>query len=52
MRMILIVIMAGALGSLVHAFRSLFWYVGNKAFAKNWILMYLLLPFIGSSMQD
>jgi hypothetical protein len=50
LRMILIVIMAGALGSLVHAFRSLFWYVGNKAFVKDWVLMYILLPFIGSSM--
>ena len=50
-RLILIVIMAGALGSLVHAFRSLFWYVGNRAYAKSWTLMYLMLPFIGSSLS-
>jgi hypothetical protein len=51
MRMILLVAMAGALGSLVHGFRSLFWYAGNRAFAKSWALMYLLLPFIGSSLS-
>lgn len=50
-RMILLVMMAGALGSLVHGFRSLFWYVGNRAFARSWILMYFLLPFIGSSLS-
>jgi magnesium-transporting ATPase (P-type) len=51
MRMILLVIFTGALGSLVHGFRSLFWYVGNRAFALSWALMYLLLPFIGSSLS-
>jgi hypothetical protein len=50
-RMILIVTMTGALGSLVHGFRSLFWYVGNRAFAKSWTLMYLLLPFVGSTLS-
>lgn len=50
-RMILIVTMTGALGSLVHGFRSLFWYVGNRAYAKSWTLMYLLLPFVGSTLS-
>lgn len=50
-RMILIVTMTGALGSLVHGFRSLFWYVGNRAFAKSWTLMYVLLPFVGSTLS-
>jgi len=51
MRMILLVIIAGALGSLVHGFRSLFWYVGNRAFVRSWILMYFMLPFVGSSLS-
>lgn len=51
MRMIVLVMMAGSLGSLVHGFRSLFWYVGNHAFSRSWILMYILLPFIGSSLS-
>jgi hypothetical protein len=50
-RMILLVIIAGGLGSLIHGFRSLFWYVGNRAFVKSWILMYFLLPFIGASLS-
>jgi len=51
MRMIVLVIVAGALGSLVHGFRSLFWYVGNRAFVRSWILMYFLIPFVGSSLS-
>jgi hypothetical protein len=47
MRLILVVIISGALGSLVHALRSLFWYVGNQAFKANWTLMYLMLPIVG-----
>lgn len=50
-RLMLIVTMAGALGSLVHGFRSLFWYVGNRAYAKSWTLMYLLIPFVGASLS-
>lgn len=50
-RLILIVILAGALGSLVHGFRSLFWYVGKHKYEKSWTLMYLLLPLIGSSLS-
>ena len=50
-RMILLVVVAGALGSLVHGFRSLFWYVGNHGFVRSWILMYFLLPFVGSSLS-
>jgi hypothetical protein len=49
-RLMLIVAMAGALGSLVHATRSFFWYVGNRALVRSWILMYILLPLIGSFM--
>lgn len=51
MRLLLIVAMAGALGSLVHGFRSLFWYVGNRDFVRSWILMYILLPLVGLSMS-
>jgi len=50
-RLIILVILAGALGSLVHGFRSLFWYVGNRAFARSWILMYIMLPFVGASLS-
>lgn len=50
-QMILIVAMAGALGSLVHGVRSLFWYVGNQVYAKSWTLMYFLIPFVGSLLS-
>jgi hypothetical protein len=49
-RLLLIVILAGALGSLVHALRSVYWYVGNRALRWSWLGKYLLLPFGGSAL--
>ena len=49
-RLIFIVAMAGALGSLVHALRSLYWYVGNRELVFSWLAMYILLPFVGSTL--
>jgi len=42
--------MAGALGSLVHALRSLFWYVGNRLLIVSWLAMYIMLPFVGMTL--
>ncbi|MBX6767828.1 MAG: IPT/TIG domain-containing protein [Actinomadura rubrobrunea] len=44
-----IVAAAGAIGATVHALRSLYWYVGNRALRRSWLLMYLFLPFIGAA---
>jgi hypothetical protein len=49
-RLILIVAMAGALGGLVHSLRSLYWYVGNKGLVWSWMLMYILRPFVGTTL--
>lgn len=49
-RLIFIVAMAGALGSLVHALRSLYWYVGNRELVFSWLVKYILLPFVGSTL--
>ncbi|XRQ12521.1 IPT/TIG domain-containing protein [Actinomadura welshii] len=43
-----IVMAAGALGSVVHVLRSFYWYVGNRALRRSWLMMYLLLPFVGA----
>jgi len=48
--LIFIVVMAGALGSMVHALRSLHWYIGNQELVSNWLAMYFLLPFVGSTL--
>ena len=34
-RLLLLVILAGALGSLVQALRSIYWYVGNRELVKK-----------------
>lgn len=49
-RLLLIVLLTGALGGLVHALRSVYWYVGNRALKRSWLLMYITLPFVGASL--
>jgi hypothetical protein len=47
-RLLMLVICAGALGSLVHGLRSIYWYVGQRELVWSWIAKYLLLPVTGS----
>ena len=47
-RLLILVMTAGALGSLVHALRSAYWYVGNRNLVRSWVPKYLLLPFCGA----
>jgi len=49
-RLLLLVAMAGALGSLVHALRSVYWYVGNRELVRSWLVKYILLPFVGATI--
>jgi len=47
-RLLLIAVLCGALGALLHALRSLSVYVGNRKFRYSWLMLYALLPFSGS----
>jgi hypothetical protein len=49
-RWLIIVILAGALGSYIHATTSFVTYVGNRSMVKSWTWWYILRPFIGSSL--
>jgi hypothetical protein len=49
-RFILIVVLAGALGSYIHAATSFVDYLGNRKFVKSWTWWYLLRPFIGIAL--
>ncbi len=44
----LIVIFCGAMGALVRALRSFFWYIGMRELKWSWAAMYILLPFVGA----
>lgn len=46
-RLILLVLLAGAIGSYVHATSSFVDYVGNRTLISSWVWWYLLRPFIG-----
>jgi len=43
----ILVILAGALGSYIHAATSLTSFIGNKSFVVSWTWWYILRPFIG-----
>ncbi len=47
-RMLVIVLLAGALGGIIHALRSFFWYVGHRALKWSWLPLYLLVPLVGA----
>lgn len=47
-RLIILVLIAGALGSYVHVVTSFVDYTGNKRLKKSWLWWYILRPFSGS----
>lgn len=49
-KLILIVMVAGALGSYVHAATSFSDFVGNRRLAASWVWWYFLRPFIGVAL--
>jgi hypothetical protein len=49
-RTLLLMMIVGALGSLIHVFRSFYWYVGNRSLTNSWITMYIILPFNGAGL--
>lgn len=49
-RLFFLVIVAGALGSYIHAATSFADYVGNRKLARSWIWWYVLRPFVGIAL--
>jgi hypothetical protein len=49
-QLLLLIICAGALGSYVHAIRSLTNFIGNRTVVASWFWWYIARPFIGMSM--
>jgi len=48
--MLLLVLIAGALGSFAHGARSFVDFVGNRTLRASWSAWYLLYPFIGATL--
>jgi hypothetical protein len=46
-RLVLLVLFAGALGSYVHAVKSLVDYIGNQTAGQSWFWFYISRPFVG-----
>jgi len=50
MQLILMVLFAGALGSLVHAVKSLADFIGNRTAITSWSWWYVTRPFLGGTL--
>lgn len=50
-RLFLIVVVSGALGSLLHTLRSVSWYIGNRKLKWSWAATYILQPFTGAVLS-
>jgi hypothetical protein len=50
MQLLLLVVAAGALGSYVHAIRSLTAYIGNQQAVASWFWFYITKPFLGVAL--
>src|SRR5262249_16045579 len=48
--LLLLVILGGALGTLVHCLRSVYWYIGERSLVKSWMAMYFMMPFAGAAL--
>jgi hypothetical protein len=49
-RLLLLVILGGALGTLVHCLRSVYWYIGNRNLVNSWMAMYFMMPVAGAAL--
>jgi hypothetical protein len=50
-RLLLLVALTGGLGGLLHALRSVAWYIGQQELKRNWLPTYLTLPFVGTTLS-
>jgi|GEM_PF-5596305 len=48
--LLILVAIAGMLGSLVYCLRSATWYLGNREFRRSWAYWYFAQPFIGAAL--
>ena len=50
LRLLAVVVFAGALGGQIHALRSFASYVGNRRLKVSWLMQYFLTPFVAASL--
>lgn len=46
-----VVSLAGALGGVIHALRSLYWYIGSRQLKRSWLAFYICVPFVGAALS-
>ncbi len=48
--LLLLAVLAGALGAVIHSVRSIAWYVGQRNLKRAWTLYYVTLPVVGAML--
>jgi hypothetical protein len=48
--LLILVAIAGGIGSIIYCMRSATWYLGNLEFRRSWAPWYLAQPFIGAAL--
>lgn len=48
--LLVLAVLAGALGAVLHSVRSIAWYVGQRNLERTWTLYYLTLPVVGAML--
>lgn len=51
LRLLAVVVFAGALGGQIHALRSFASYVGNRKLKVSWLVRYFMTPFVAASLS-
>lgn len=46
--LLVVTTVSGGIGGVLHAVRSLYWYVGNRAARRSWLLFYVCVPLVGA----
>jgi hypothetical protein len=49
-RLLLLVLLGGAIGALLHSIRYLSWFVGSRTFRSSWTAYYYLSPLAGAAV--
>src|SRR4030042_38486 len=50
LRLLVVIVLTGALGGQIHTLRSFVSYVGNRKLRASWLIQYFLTPFVGAGL--
>jgi hypothetical protein len=46
----IVVVLSGGVGGIIHALRSMYWYIGNRNLRRSWLAFYACVPVLGATL--